>query len=464
MDPISKAVESFRAAIRVRLREPAVRIVRVAASPEDGPVVARALRAEEWHDENRAPYLIFDQAHSTDAETLEAMSGEVRQHYARLREAFADSDTPLPAFTAPAFDAAAPIDTFAAHVQAFTAGTGGALQKPLFVWIPTDVKDAQLWVTCAFGVIRALWPTGMKFVLRDDGEDYVRRSLEPAGGAAVTVPFAIDQAAVLDFFRKLSAPASAGRVPGTMPGSAAPDVEPPPRPGPKAATGPELRAILEKEGLPPALAADEAERLRHLLIAAADAAARKDEQAAISAQAAAAELCGQAGVRLEQSLMIMLLGAYCLQFGRERDAEIAWRRAEQVAGDAGAYAQLAQIRLSLAHLFFRNQKEEEAAALYEQAAFAARCADADLLWLEALRLAGTCHVRRGAEEDAYYCWNAAVHRGPKMSGDEIRNSTFMDVATELLELLRRHGMEQQAHSVVAIIQEAGAKAGAEPAA
>jgi hypothetical protein len=464
MDPISKAVESFRVAVREQLRAPGVRIIRVTASPDDGPMVARAIRAEEWHEENHAPYLIFDQAHETDIETLAEMCSQVKQHYGRLRDAFADGDQPLPAFAGPAFSPADPVASFAQHVQAFAAGTAGVLETPLLVWIPTNMKEVRAWVATALGIVRHLWATDMRFVLRDDGTGELHRALEPAAAVAVTVPFAVDQRAVLEFFRKLSMPASPGRAAGTMPGSAAPDVLPPERPGPKPATGPELRAILEKEGLPPALAADEGEQLRHLLLAAAEAAGRQDERGAITAQAAAAELCMNAGVRIEQALMILLLGVYCLQFGREADAEIAWRRAEQVAGEAGAYPQLAQVRLALAHLHFRNQKDEDAAALYEQAAFAARMGEAELLWLEALRMAGTCHVRRGVENDAYYCWTAAVRKAPKLSGDEIRNSTFMDVASDLLELLRRHGMEQQAHSVVALIQEAGAKAGAEPAA
>lgn len=458
MDPITKAIHRFREEMRTCLARPDVRIARVVCEPGDSPTVARAMRAEEWHEENRAPFLIFDIAHASDAETLPQMAAQVRSHYDRLAASFAEDGVEMPPFGSPAFDARDPVTSLGAHIRAFAAGLPPALNTPLFVWIPSNTREPQAWVDTSFALLRALWATGMKFVLRDDGAGHLDRALEGAGSAAVSVPFQMDDAAILDFFRKLSAPAAPGRAPGTLPGSAAPDVVPPPRPGPQPATGEELRAVLAKEGLPPALAQDEAERLRHLVLAAADGVAAGDERAAIANQAAAAELCMRTGVRVEESLMIMLLGSYCLHFNRLQDAEIAWRRAEKVAGDAGAFPQLAQIRLALAHLLLRTERVGDAAAMYEQAGYAARIAGSNLLWIEALRLAGTCHVQRSCEEDAYYCWNAVVRRTPaEASGPEIGASTFMDVASDLLDLLRRHGMDDQARSVVTLIQQAGAR-------
>lgn len=465
MDPISQAIDRFRGEIRAALARPGVRVIRVVCEPGDSPVVARALRAEEWHQDNRSPYLLFDIAHTTDAETLPPMAAQIRAHYDRLAASLAEDDIAVPAFDAPAFDAADPVGSLATHIHAFSRGMPGVLTAPLVAWIPTNVTSAQAWVDTSFGLLRALWPTGVKFVFRDEGEGLLERALEGAADAAVTVRFRMDDKAILAFFRKLASPPSAGRAAGTLPGAAAPDVVPPVRPGPKPATGEELRAVLAKEGLPPALAQDEAERLRHLVLTAAEAVGNGDERTAIATQAAAAELCMKAGVRIEESLMIMLLGSYCLHFDRLHDAEIAWRRAEKVAGDAAAFAQVAQIRLALAHLLLRTQKVEEAAAMYEQAGYAARVAGSALLWIEALRLAGTCHVQRGSEEDAYHCWNAVVRRtADEASGAEIGASTFMDVASDLLELLRRHGMDDQARSVVQLIRKAGAKTSAGAAA
>lgn len=465
MDPITQAIDRFRGAIRSALAKPGTRIIRVACDPADSPVVARALRVEEWHEDNRSPYLLFDNAYASDAESLAPMAAQVRAHYERLAGSFAEDGVQLPPFAAPAWDARDPVGSLAAHMHAFAGGMPAPLSAPVIAWIPTDAKAARAWVDTCFALMHALWATGVKFVLRDDGAGHLARALAAADEAATSVPFRMDEGAILDFFRKLTAPPSAGRAPGTLPGAAAPDVVPPVRPGPRPVTGEELRAVLAKEGLPPALAQDEAERLRHLVLSAADALARGDERNAIATQASAAELCMKTGVRIEESLMIMLLGSYCLHFNRLHDAEIAWRRAETVAGDAGAFAQLAQIRLALAHLLLRNQKMEEAAALYEQAAYAACVAGSNLLWIEALRLAGTCHVQRGVEEDAYHCWNSVVRRtAGEVSGPEIENSTFMDVASDLLELLRRHGLDDQARSVVTLIQQAGAKTSAGAAA
>jgi hypothetical protein len=84
--------------------------------------------------------------------------------------------------------------------------------------------------------------------------------------------------------------------------------------------------------------------------------------------------------------------------------------------------------------------------------------------VEALRLAGRCHIERGAEDDAYHSWMGAIRRGRNLSGPEIRLSSFMETARELLELLNRHGLNEEGNEVVAIIQEAGARANGQEAA
>ena len=170
MDPISQAIDRFRGEVRAALARRPVRVVRVACEPADSPVVARALRAEEWHEDNRSPYLLFDIAHLSDAETLPQMAAQVQAHYARLLESFAEDDVVMAPFAAPPFDAADPVGSLAAHIHAFVRGLPPSLTPPLVAWIPTDTRDASQWVDTAFALLRALWPTEVKFVLRDDGK------------------------------------------------------------------------------------------------------------------------------------------------------------------------------------------------------------------------------------------------------------------------------------------------------
>jgi hypothetical protein len=370
----------------------------------------------------------------------------------------AEEGTELPEFgpePAPGVD---PVQSMADHVLRFAEATGGVLEAPVFCWIPTSFGNAPTWVDAVIRLMRALWDTPVRFILLDDGEGLLRARLENVRDIERTAEFRIDEQEALAHFGQLLAEPSPGRGPGALPGAAAPDVVPPPRPGHTAPTELQIREALEKAGLPPILSTDESERLRRLVMEAAGASGRGEEAVTIEKQRAACTLCRDAGQALEEVLMTMLLAGYLLQFRREQEAETTYRRAEELSGEKGFYPQLAQTRIALGYLFLKSKRKDEAAAVYEQAAAAAAIGEVNLLFIEALRLAGTCHLQLGREEDALYCWRGAVDRGRIASPEEVRNTKFTDVAASLLDLLRRRGLHQQAASVEALVEEVGSAA------
>jgi len=457
MDPITAAVKQFQDDFREFKENPEALVLRVVMEPKNVGTLGKALRAEEWSLNNRNPFLIFDRAYTSEDETFEAMNRVVVEHYSLLQKSFEQDGNRLPDFGEASRDVE-PVAIFSDHLRRFVECTREVLDPPFVCWLPTDVQDDRGFQKAVVRLLKIVSDMKTRYVLADErGRERLAMPLSGLDKALVSVPFEIDEAELVAFFKKMMAPSSKGRFPGTLPGAAAPDVEPPARPGPKPPSDEEVKAVVKKMGLPPVLTVTQAEQLRHLVFEAAVATGEGKEAVAIAKQSAACELCASAGVKLEEALMTMVLANCYLHFGREKETEEHYHRADELAGNIGAYPQMAQIRLALGYLLLKNKKVDEAAHLYEQAAFAAIVGGSFLLYLEALRMAGTCHLQQNRDESAYLCWQAAVEKGREASADEIRVSSYLDIAGALINYLRGHGLTEQAKSVEAIVQEVGKK-------
>ena len=149
--------------------------------------------------------------------------------------------------------------------------------------------------------------------------------------------------------------------------------------------------------------------------------------------------------------MTLVLASYHQQFHEFEQACQHYRAAAAVAAEAGAHPQAAQARMALASVLVRQQRLDEAAEEYEQAADAAEHGNSLLLRIENLRMAGTCHLQQGREEDARRCWHVAVTSGNLATPAEIRNSSLSQVGESLVKLLRDQRLEDQARSVEALL-------------
>ncbi|MFQ5570024.1 MAG: hypothetical protein ACE5G0_10140 [Rhodothermales bacterium] len=455
MDPITAAVTDFQAGFRAFRDNEEARVLRVIAGPEQAGMLTRLLRAEEWQPENRSPFLVFDTAYMQSNDAFASMSRVVREHYVLLQEAFEKEGRPLPDMGPVSGVPQDPENELVANIEAFTEGVCTELSTPLICWLPANMEDPDQWRRAVVRLFGLLWNKGFRFVVADDENEHLTQTLEEIKKEVDVVRFEIDEKEAQDYFKKLLGPASPGRAPGTPSGSAAPDVAPPPRPGPNRPAEEHLRMAAEEAGLPPMLTMEQAEQLRQLVFEAATALGETNEYRALEKQQAACSLCAEAGVTLEEAVMTLLLANYLLQFGREREAEAQYHRAEELAGEAKALPQVAQARMALGYLLLKNKRLDEAAHIYEQAAAAAVVSQSHLLYFESLRMAGTCHLQAGRPYEAMLCWQGAVEKSRDVSPDEVRLSNFLDIAANLIELLRKNGLTEQARSVEALILEVG---------
>ncbi len=455
MDPITAAVTRFQDDFREFREDPRARILRVIVAQKNIGTLVKALRGEEWQPENQSPFLVFETAYQKEPAPFAGMSHVVREHYSIMKTAMEEQGTNLPDLM---IDAGTPVDDltgFAVHVRRFAECTGEKLDPPMVCWLPTLVEDYKEWTNAVVRFMSLPFDKGLRFVIGDQDGNHLAAPLGSLGDAVTTIRFDIDEAGLGDYFKQMMAPPSAGRARGTLPGAAAPDVEPPPRPGKPPPTDEEIKAAVAKAGLPPVLTESQGEELRRLIFEAAEAGSKNDGETTIKKQRAACELCADAGVKLEQALMTLVLATYLIQFKMEDHAAAQYRQSVSLSEDIEAWPQVSQARMGLAYLLLKNGIVDEAAAEYERAADAAEKGEANLLYIETQRMAGTCHMQRGRRQDAARCWQAAVDQGKDSSPDEIKVSSFLEVAQNLIALLRENGLEQQAQSVEAVVTEIG---------
>jgi len=460
LDPITEAVTQFQEEFREFRDSPIARVLRIIVEPKNVGTLVKTLRAEEWQPENKSPFLIFDTAYGHEPDTFDSMTRIVCEHYALLQESFAEDGTELADLTVELSGKEEPLLLFALHLGRFGECIGEVLDPPIVCWLPTNVDNYKKWTAVVVKLLRFGLERECRLVIADKEGDHLADPLKAMKDAAMTVRFDIDEGGLGDYFKNMMAAPSAGRAPGTLPGAAAPDVEPPPRPGPATPTDEQVKAAAAAQNLPPMLTEQQGEELRRLVFGAAMGAKENNAEVAITNQRKACELCAKAGVKLEQAVMTMAQAGYLLQFGSEDLAEKHYRQSAELATEAEAPAQVAQAKMALGYLMVKNGRLDEAAQTYEEAAVSADEADSSMLVFETQRMAGTCHLQRGRQQDTVRCWQAAVERGKDASGDEIRQSSFLDVAGELIELLRKNGLVQQAQSVETIVAEVGEKTNA----
>jgi tetratricopeptide (TPR) repeat protein len=459
MDPISASLKVFQQGVREFRESATAKILCIVTPSEHIGTLAKMLRAEEWQPDNKSPFLIFQTAYFNDLDgAAEEMCQHIGEHYALIKKEYEKSNIVIPDLIPAPFDPEVPIDEVIEHIVAFDKCLTGYLDPVFFCWMPTVVKKQKEWQKAITWFAEYLLLNGNRLILTAEKEQDFERCFKDYDDIIDLIYYKYDQEETTDYFGKLFAPPAKGHMTGTPSGSAAPDVEPPPRKSPQVLNDDNARLAIEALNLPAILTQKQAQELRTNVFAAAMASGQNDEDLAIEKQLAACNVCEEAGVKLEHSLMRLTLANYLLQFKRMDEALGQYRIAESLAIEILAYPQLAQIRMAVAFIYMRKRKTRtEAIHEYEQAAAAATIGDSPMLYLESLRMAGTCYLKEKDGEAAMLCWQAAVAKSKKMSIEEIRGSTFLDIVAKLIDLLEDYEMNEQAESIKLVVQEAGAK-------
>jgi tetratricopeptide (TPR) repeat protein len=458
MDPLSQALADFQTQFRDFRENSKARLLLILCDPAQAGALAKTLRGEEWQPDNQSPFLIFDTAYAEPPETFKTMNATVVGHYNLLQKELAQEGLALPVWNLQLTGKEEPVSALGLHVKKFHDRLKPPLQGLYVCWLPTRVENGAAWQKDVLSLLNLPLPPSVRFVFSDVKDGLLAKQVAAMGEKAAIVEYHVDEKKMADYFKQMSTNSGGKPHPGTMPGSARPDVEPPPRPhSSKPPSEDDLRAMIAAGQAQPMLLPSQGEKLRQLVLEAAEAlkAGRQDE--AIQRQTAACALCAEAGVKLEQALMTLVLANYFVQFNLPEKAAQKFREAAALADEVNAYPQVAQARLAHAYFLLKSKLPEQAAPEYELAADAALKGQATMLRIEALRMAGTCYLQSGKKPEASRCWQMAVAAGEQATPGEIRTSSLPEVGKDLIKLLREQKLETQARSVEKLIAGAAEK-------
>lgn len=471
-------MESFARPIRqylddlswfVRARE--IRVLHVRTSADMRATALRLAAAQELHPENPSPWVVLEDPFTADSDGWPARAERLRIQHEERRKRMAEEGEELPDLP-PRPAATDPLADFGVQLAQLLAAKATWHDGIVIVLSPTRIEDAR----AACDAVRALLTTKRLHTVRWVLIDSDAGALEPvaahAGNLAMRSALLIDDAeAQRDLAHLLDA---AERAPADISGPARvgaawpPGVSPPERRNRPSADPEAIDAILHKEGIDLPLAGARGGELSRAVLRGAQALRGGQALKAVLHQAKARDLCIEAGLSREATLMELVLGAYLVAAAdpglAAQTYQIASNRAEQAnLPNLGAEAQIA-----LGALHLRMDERAEAAAAYSRAAALAQKANSAILMIEALRLAGQAHLELNHEEDAIRLWTAAIEQARKAlsgaapqgsagvpgavdiaepsppSAAEVKASSAAEVARALAALLRKRGLKERA--------------------
>jgi tetratricopeptide (TPR) repeat protein len=209
------------------------------------------------------------------------------------------------------------------------------------------------------------------------------------------------------------------------------------------------------------MAADEGQRLRTLILRAAQALKAGRGPDAIRMQREARDLCDTMGLSRESVLMELVLGTYLVQLGQRPLAMETYQKAAARAEGGGMLKEAAQAQLALAALWLVDKRPDVASVAYGQAAELARRGDEPILAIEAYRLCGHHCADRNVK---ILTWRRALAVAGELDPPEAKASSAAEVARALADVLRRAGLHSQAAQMdqEGIALESGERATAAP--
>jgi tetratricopeptide (TPR) repeat protein len=398
---------------------------RIVARASDRAHLVKALRLAEHAPGNRWPLFLVEAPFDCEGPYFAALLERVLDDYALMREGAAEEGVTLAALELPARSSALPPAARAAFVLSAVAERLTAhLDGALVALLPEAIRDKAAYGH-AIRAIEALAHGKRSPSLRVAVLDPEGALLEPALGP-LHARFAFD----IDELFAFAEQQAKLRNPGP----------PPSQPSPWPLPG---EAVSLAEGH--MLASNEtAVAIQALFLTGARGAAHDDFGAAVLAYRRARDLCRDEGLRDHESAAAFALGGAYLAAGSRPMAQATFGEAALSAARAALWIVACQAKLGEAGVSWMQREFARAASAYAEAAALAERAESAPLHIEARRMEGLCHLRRGAEEEAILAFRMAIEAGNAAEAPARRASTFAEAVTMLAELLDERGLGPQA--------------------
>lgn len=429
MDPITRAARAFmrEADAILRAGEP----LRMIAGPSQRTNVVKALRVMELEPENRRPFFVHEAPFEAAEDYFNGLARKIRDDYEQIREGLAKDGVALPPFTLNEPDAlkGSSLERAALHVERASTLLGDGFEGVLLALAPAKIASADAWRESVSALLRARWPPRVRLAFLD-AEGGPLESILGAKGAR----FSVDPDELWAHLKEVSAAADEAASSKPLPPNAA-----------------EARRRFEQETGRKLPSPEGGKRLRALLLEAGEHTGKGRHEAAAEAYGKARALCQEEKLALEEAMILMGLAGLSLTMRLPDRAITCYQRAAEIGAEQGNPTLVCQAWMGVGGVKTMQKDYLPAIKAYESAATAAKEANVPALCIEALRMAGSCHVLRGARDGAIPPWQEAALVGSSLDPAHRRATTFKHVAEALVEQLRRRGMHPQAAHVQSLL-------------
>ena len=450
MESLARPIRELADALSWFVRARELRMLHVRTSADLRATALRLAAAQELHPENRSPFVVLEDASTATSDGWLERLERLRSQHAARKARMKQEGEPLPDLPErPA--ATEPLAAFGAQLAQLLQARADWHDGLVVVLAPTRVERPAAMVDA----LRALLGTGALGAVRWILIEVEPPPLEPValqlGEQAMRLIFLADEAeAQRDLARMLDAAEAAppdvsgpARVGAAWP----PGVSPPPRRDRPPADPETIDALLLQEGISLPLAGTRGTQLSRAVMRAAQAMRRGQPINAVEHQARARDLCIEAALPREATLMELVLGAYLLAAQNPGSAARTYAAASERAERAGLPDLGAQAQLALGALHLRAGQRAEAAVAYARGAALARESGSAILTIEALRLAGQSQLDIGNEGEALRLWTAALETANAAPAAEVKASSAAEVARALAAAFRKRGLGDRAADI-----------------
>jgi tetratricopeptide (TPR) repeat protein len=449
MDPITKMAQDFMNNWQRFRQSREARFFRIDTDPSMHRDLWRLFRAIEMAPDNRSPYLIFRTPFVDRTAFYFAAIQKLSEDYALLREGLGKDGVTIDEWH-PAETQGEPEDQFVAALHAMWERVSFQFEYLMIIFLPDRLEAKNDWENTVERLARLLSSSKVRLAVADTPENKLAGLSKTLDKQALSARFFIASSAVQEYLMKVAAGGFAA-ISGRSQSITKPGVKTAQAGTRAAARGNEKQEPIRSSS--ETLPADEAALLRTYMAKAAVASAERMTDDALTALQKARAICNRNSLLSHEAILLIATANTYLADNQNDSALAHYRDAIATATQAQALVVVMQARIGLASTLFRGQLYDNAAETYELAARDAAIAETQVMAIEALRMAGTCHNLQGRPGEAARCWDCALTFAKDMPPAEVNASTIHQVGEEIIRLCNSRGLPDQAASVARQIEE-----------
>lgn len=469
MDSLIRPIEQVVEASEYFVRTSPLRAMHIITSGLLRNVVLQHLCATELLEVNTCPFFVLESPTDPEDDGWSSRVDELRVDWNGLLESAPDPHAMAPLW--PEELGGTSLVRFARELAKALSLLRPPMQGLVIVLAPLGIRDAEHWrasLEYLFGLPELI---KARFILVEIEEAHSLPIMAKLGRGAECLDARVDEhllredtGACLGSIQNLPAGAAGFQLVG----AAGPSAAPPLRKRQRQELSPEQKTkVAQSQGLSAAgLDPDVMNRLRALILSAAQSMRDKDSAEGIRQQRAARDYCIRYDLSREAVINELVLAGYILQAGDPEFALSTFRDGRRRAEQANLTSMAVQAQSAVGSCLLLMGRVSEAAVAYAEAGHLGAVGAAPLPAIEAYRMCGQLLATQKRWTDAAAAFRKALEVADQSSDLDKKSSSAPEAARDLAALCRRHGLNEQADSLeaqAAAIEQMILEAPAEPA-